>query len=264
MQDKMAEENIPAPTRTDEYNSGILLERMTRLVLYSFQLDELWFDMKVDLLCNALWITPKDSAHPFMSPPAVDLVRPQSPLHIMANDYPLGNLKFVNKGGVDEVFGMRIPKDLITDVIQNSEYYKKYMEMSARKPRQPTTMIDEEGGKKKAPKDDKESQPATEPQVLDDEHSLQRGIQMSLESFQAPDTSSLANSTSKADTEIFNVDEEHGEEVLHIVALEERTVELDEGQVGSDPGPNPKPMHEDFIATVYPEVHESLKLTTEE
>ncbi|GKD63662.1 hypothetical protein Tco_1305770, partial [Tanacetum coccineum] len=27
-----------------------------------------------DLLCNALGITPKDSAHPFMSPPAVDLV----------------------------------------------------------------------------------------------------------------------------------------------------------------------------------------------
>ncbi|GKD70470.1 hypothetical protein Tco_1324560, partial [Tanacetum coccineum] len=72
---------------------------------------------------------------------------------------------------------------------------------------------------------------------------------------------------------------------------EERTIELDEGQVGSDPGntlesrpppdedqagsnpgqshvalagPNPEPMHEDFIATVYPKVHESLKHTTEE
>ncbi|GKD79999.1 hypothetical protein Tco_1342620 [Tanacetum coccineum] len=57
MQDKMAEENIPAPTRTNEY----------------FYLDELWFDLNADLLCNALGITPKDSAHPFMSPPAVDL-----------------------------------------------------------------------------------------------------------------------------------------------------------------------------------------------
>ncbi|GJR99641.1 hypothetical protein Tco_0316150 [Tanacetum coccineum] len=76
----------------------------------------------------------------------------------------------------------------------------------------------------------------------------------------------------------------------------ERTVELDEGQAGSDPGktlesrpppkrvlieedqagsnpgqshvaqagPNHKPMHEDFISIVYPAVHESLKLTTEE
>ncbi|GKG06707.1 hypothetical protein Tco_0329676, partial [Tanacetum coccineum] len=35
-------------------------------------------------------------------------------------------------------------------------------------------------------KKDKESQPATKPQVEDDECNLQRGIQMSLESFQAP------------------------------------------------------------------------------
>ncbi|GJR63924.1 hypothetical protein Tco_0009989 [Tanacetum coccineum] len=80
------------------------------------------------------------------------------------------------------------------------------------------------------------------------------------------------------------------------MALKERTVELDEGQAGSDPGktpesrplpklklkeedqaesnpgqshvaqagPNPEHMHEDFIATVYPDVHENLKLTTEE
>ncbi|GKA27612.1 hypothetical protein Tco_0713780 [Tanacetum coccineum] len=68
-------------------------------------------------------------------------------------------------------------------------------------------------------------------------------------------------------------------------------VELDKGQAGSDPGstvgsrplkdedqagsnpgqsyvalagPNPKPMHEDFIAIVYPKVYESLKHTTEE
>ncbi|GKC78229.1 hypothetical protein Tco_1129003 [Tanacetum coccineum] len=29
-------------------------------------------------------------------------------------------------------------------------------------------------------------------------------------------------------------------------------------------GPNPEPMHEDFIATVYPKVHESLQHTSEE
>ncbi|GJS84260.1 hypothetical protein Tco_0750801 [Tanacetum coccineum] len=80
------------------------------------------------------------------------------------------------------------------------------------------------------------------------------------------------------------------------MALEERIVEFDEGQTGSNPGktpesrpppklelkeedqagsdpgqshvaqagPNPEPMHKEFIATVYPKVHESLKLTTEE
>nr|GEX25880.1 hypothetical protein [Tanacetum cinerariifolium] len=73
--------------------------------------------------------------------------------------------------------------------------------------------------------------------------------------------------------------------------LEERIVELDEGQAGSDPGktpesqppleedqagsnpeqshvvlagPNPEPMHEEFVTTVYPQVYESLKLTTKE
>ncbi|GJS10063.1 hypothetical protein Tco_0366859 [Tanacetum coccineum] len=230
---------------------------------------------------------------------------------------------------------MAIPKDLITEAIQNSEYYKKYLEMAARKPRQPTTKTGEDGGKKKkAPefdkskqpspakqtrpvkektskptpskkihkgrvikvrkekrsdhlvdKEDKESQPAVEPQVEDDEYNLQRGlirkllevegngkgivseeqVAQSLLDLQKPkkkndtsvnvdyDTSSPADSTndadnvadmelstSKADTEILNVDEEHGEEVSHTVALEERTVELDEGQAGSDPEEEPR------------------------
>nr|GFC33455.1 hypothetical protein [Tanacetum cinerariifolium] len=53
------------------------------------------------------------------------------------------------KGKVDEVFGTPLPKDLITDAIQNSEYFKKYSEMVARKSRKPTTMTNEEGRKKK-------------------------------------------------------------------------------------------------------------------
>ncbi|GKC11898.1 hypothetical protein Tco_1008680 [Tanacetum coccineum] len=186
--------------------------------------------------------------------------------------------------------------------------------------------------------------PAPEPPVDDDEYNLQRGIQMSMESFKPPvggvaireptsgvtrslpvvevteeastrpstepqddtfgnvvcDTPSpkdtkigadTKKSNSEVDTEIQDVAEEQGKNVTSIVALEERIVELDEGQAGSDPdntlesrppldedqagsnpgqshvalaGPNPKPMHEDFIATVYPKVHESLKNTTKE
>nr|GEU44559.1 E-beta-farnesene synthase [Tanacetum cinerariifolium] len=139
-------------------------------------------------------------------------------------------------------------------------------------------------------KEDEESQLAFEPQVKDDEYNLQRGIQMSLESFQAPvsgvaddtstnvvcDTSSPADVKTSADTKKSN----------------KRTVELDKGQAGLVPGkssesrpppervhmeedytglnpgqshvvltrPNLEPMHKDFIATVYPQVHESLKL----
>ncbi|GJT02034.1 hypothetical protein Tco_0823203 [Tanacetum coccineum] len=52
----------------------------------------------------------------------------------------------------------------------------------------------------------------------------------------------------------------------HGNTLESRPLQ-DEDQAGSNPeqshvalaGPNPKPMYEDFIATVYPQVHESLK-----
>ncbi|GKC19061.1 hypothetical protein Tco_1021211 [Tanacetum coccineum] len=101
----------------------------------------------------------------------------------------------------------------------------------------------------------------------------------------------MEQSNSKNDTEILNVVEEQGEEVSNTMALEERTVDYDEGQAGSDPGkipesrpppdedqsgsdprqshvaqagPNPEPMHNDFIAIVYPKVHELLKLKTEE
>ncbi|GKG21829.1 hypothetical protein Tco_0384424, partial [Tanacetum coccineum] len=86
-------------------------------------------------------------------------------------------------------------------------------------------------------------------------------------------------------------DEERGEDVSRTVALEEGTKELDEGQAGSDLGtspesrplleedqarPNPglshvvlagpdlEPMHKDFMATIYPQVHKSLKYITEE
>nr|GEX17302.1 hypothetical protein [Tanacetum cinerariifolium] len=130
--------------------------------------------------------------------------RPQSPLHITADDYSLNNLKFIPKGELDDVFGMAIPKDMITDVIRNSEHYQKYLDMAARKPRQATTVTNEEGRKKKkAPptvmkvhkgkrsdhlvdEEDEEGQPDLEPQVEDDKYNLQKGIQMILESFQAP------------------------------------------------------------------------------
>ncbi|GKA90931.1 hypothetical protein Tco_0812801 [Tanacetum coccineum] len=72
-----------------------------------------------------------------------------------ADDFLLGNLKFVPKGEKDEVFGNPIPQELITEAIQNSEYYEKYLEMAARKP------TAKEGGKKKtAYKANKPKQPA--------------------------------------------------------------------------------------------------------
>ncbi|GKG06247.1 hypothetical protein Tco_0326333 [Tanacetum coccineum] len=40
--------------------------------------------------------------------------RPVSPVHVMGDDFLLGNLKFVPKGEKDEVFGKPIPPELIT------------------------------------------------------------------------------------------------------------------------------------------------------
>nr|GEV81949.1 hypothetical protein [Tanacetum cinerariifolium] len=113
------------------------------------------------------------------------------------------------------------------------------------------------------------------------------------------DLSGVHHVTAK-DKEIFMLVEKDyhlrkGEEVSNTVALEERTIKLDEGQAGLDPGktlesrplperkfmedqagsdpgqsyvpqakPNLEPMHEDFIAIIYPKVHERLKLTTKE
>ncbi|GKG38769.1 hypothetical protein Tco_0460481 [Tanacetum coccineum] len=47
---------------------------------------------------------------------------------------------------------------------------------------------------------------------------------------------------------------------------------MEEDQAGPDPGqshvalarPDPEPMHDDFVATMYPQVHESLKHPDEE
>ncbi|GJT86814.1 hypothetical protein Tco_1068531 [Tanacetum coccineum] len=72
--------------------------------------------------------------------------RPMSPVHVTGDNFLISNLKFVPKGKKDEVFGMAIPKDLIIEAIQNSEYFDKYVEMAVRKTRKPTS---EEVGKKK-------------------------------------------------------------------------------------------------------------------
>ncbi|GJV11974.1 hypothetical protein Tco_1353515 [Tanacetum coccineum] len=148
-------------------------------------------------------------------------------------------------------------------------------------------------------KADEEPQHASELHVEDDEYNLQRDVEgkgkdivsdeqvaQSLLDLQKPKKQSLNIALKETRWGLFQ----------NTVALEERTVELDEGHAGSDPGktpesrpplkrklieedqagsdprqshvaqarPNPKPIHEYFIAIVYPEVHESLKLTTEE
>ncbi|GKF45412.1 hypothetical protein Tco_0131964 [Tanacetum coccineum] len=120
------------------------------------------------------------------------------------DDHRLGNLKFIPKGEEDEVFGMQIPKELITDNIMKASYYNAYLEMVAK---YDCKIAVAEGGKKKStsktnqfkkfttakqPKplvdepDEEQAQPKPEPQGEQLDYDLQRGIQMRLESLQPP------------------------------------------------------------------------------
>nr|GEU72622.1 hypothetical protein [Tanacetum cinerariifolium] len=144
---------------------------------------------------------------------------------------------------------------------------------------------------------------------LESERLKRPGIQLGKESFKKLNTTKALDSKNVLEkgadskrtnngsgTEILKMDKEQGKEVSYIVALEEKTTELDEGLAGSDPGKtpesqplpdndkmdedqarsntgkshlalaglNPKPMHDDFMATVYPKVNESLNLPADE
>ncbi|GJV29495.1 hypothetical protein Tco_1385943 [Tanacetum coccineum] len=101
---------------------------------------------------------------------------------------------------------------------------------------------------------------------------------------------------SRGDTEILQIGKEQGKDVANVIDQEETTVELNEGQAGSKPGktpesrpppdddkmdedqagldhresrvalagPNPEPTHEEFMANIYPNIHESLKYLVDE
>nr|GEW15366.1 hypothetical protein [Tanacetum cinerariifolium] len=297
----MAEENVPAPTRIDEQlvpvkahlpirtsnpqlslhqlmfllsmysNSGTLLERMTRL---------------------ALGITPKDSSHPFVSPPAGDLA-----IDFVNNlGYP-EELQFVSKMHVNILYHpWRTILSMINQCLtcKTFEYYKKYLEMVVHKPRQPSTVTNEECGKKKkaskAVEDDEynlqrevkgkgkgivsDEQAAQslldlhkpKKQSIRDQYIFQRWTPVTRDASTRPstqpqddtstnvvhDSSSPADSTNDAEN-VAAIDNLTVRWVLrflmlnkykvrkyHTVALEERTIKLDKGQAGSDPGKIPE------------------------
>ncbi|GJS18862.1 hypothetical protein Tco_0413334 [Tanacetum coccineum] len=97
--------------------------------------------------------------------------RPESPCHLPRDDFLLGNLKFISKGETDEVFGMAIPKQLITQAIQQSSYYPKYLEMVAK-------------NTKKTPQDNDEAQQEPVPQGEGDDPALELAKKMSLDAHQ--------------------------------------------------------------------------------
>ncbi|GJR77534.1 hypothetical protein Tco_0089899 [Tanacetum coccineum] len=146
--------------------------------------------------------------------------RSASLFHLAEEDLRLGNLKFISKGEVDEVFGMPIPNELISNSIRNAPYYNVYLEMVAKHDQKAAAEM--EGKKKTAsvkqpkpkPTKEKPSMPSTakpskpkpakensfqlvdeldeepaqpepkpEHQGKGEEYDVERAIQMSLESF---------------------------------------------------------------------------------
>nr|GEU74335.1 hypothetical protein [Tanacetum cinerariifolium] len=58
--------------------------------------------------------------------------RSKSPFHLVEEDLRLRYLQFVTKGEDNEVFGMKIPNELIIGDIRRAPYYKGYLEMVAK------------------------------------------------------------------------------------------------------------------------------------
>nr|GEY33303.1 hypothetical protein [Tanacetum cinerariifolium] len=86
--------------------------------------------------------------------------RSTSLFHLTEEDLRLGNLKFVPKGEVDEVFGMPIPNELISKNIRNAPYYSAYIEMVAK--HNQTTAAKKEGNKKPTTAKQPKPKPAKE------------------------------------------------------------------------------------------------------
>ncbi|GJX39186.1 hypothetical protein Tco_0252489 [Tanacetum coccineum] len=86
--------------------------------------------------------------------------RSASLFHLAEEDLRLGNLKFVSKGKVNEVFGMPIPNELISNNIRNAPYYNAYLEMVAKHDQK--VVAEKEGNKKTASAKQPKPKPAIE------------------------------------------------------------------------------------------------------
>ncbi|GKB44503.1 hypothetical protein Tco_0889445 [Tanacetum coccineum] len=149
------------------------------------------------------------------------------------DDYRLGNLKFVLKGEEDEVFGIQIPKELITNNIRNAPYYSAYLEMSKK----PAT------AKQPKPVSSKQSKPAPAKQ-----------LKPMKEKSTKPTPSKKANKgkvrkvrKGKSSLQLVNEEEQPQPEPEHEPQDAKTVADTDntnsKGQAGSDPGKTTDPHH---------------------
>ncbi|GJT57923.1 hypothetical protein Tco_0992977 [Tanacetum coccineum] len=205
--------------------------------------------------------------------------------------------KFVPKGESVEVFGMAIPDPLITEAIQQSSYYPKYLEMVAentkktpqesRAPFGRITIRDPD--QKQLPncrskwRDQTPHDSTTGPSSQPEDDTSEKVIHESSSTSDSERTESETEAAApKGDKDQDEVDTSTVTSGVSIpVSDPEKAHEalagpdpepMKEDQTGSDSGklhvslagPNPEHMDDEFLATAYLKVHENLKLITDE
>nr|GEZ60254.1 hypothetical protein [Tanacetum cinerariifolium] len=185
--------------------------------------------------------------------------RSGSPLNLTEDGLSLGNLKFVPKGEIDEVFGMKIPEELITDNIRNAPYYNAYLVMVAK--HEQIIAAAKEGGQKKTtpkankpmkPTQAKQAKPATAKQpkpkpVKEKSNKLTllqkdgkgKGKAIATEEQAAQSLLALCTPKRKICETPSPIDAETGVDTEKVINEEEQIAELDEGQAGSVLGKTP-------------------------
>nr|GEX91694.1 Gag-Pol polyprotein [Tanacetum cinerariifolium] len=185
--------------------------------------------------------------------------RSASSFHLAEEDFKLGNLKFVPKGKIDEVFGMPIHDKLISNNIRNAPYCNAYLEMVAK---HDLKMSAEKEGKKKTAQSQahiggvairepvaKATRPLLVAEGKDSNHEASTGpytqpldgtsANIICDSPSPPDAETGARSdktSSGGDTKALQITKELVEDVGKQQNIEEKTVELDQGQARPDPG----------------------------
>ncbi|GJU58100.1 retrovirus-related pol polyprotein from transposon TNT 1-94 [Tanacetum coccineum] len=289
------------PIGKSNYNT---LTQEAKTEVYCFLLDEDWFTLDANLLREALEITPIDQAHQFELPPLGEddeVFGMQIPKELIMDNirnasYYNAYMEMVAKHD-RQIATAKQPKPVSSK--QSKPAPAKQPKPVKEKSTKPTPLQKAGKGKvrkvhyMKSSSSDYDLQRGKGKSIASDEQVAQSLLELQKPKNTSTDTDKI---NSEGDTEILNIGKEQGEDVVDKVDLEEKTAEIDEGQTGSNlgktlesrpplkhvlieedqagpnplqihmalAGPNPEPMHDDFIATIYPRVHESLKHTTEE
>nr|GEX40961.1 hypothetical protein [Tanacetum cinerariifolium] len=221
--------------------------------------------------------------------------RPNTPLNLPYEEYVLGYLKFSANGTIQEILGMPILNEIITDDIQGSDHDSPTPKPAmATKPK--ATKQSMPSVPKEAPGKGKEKviEEKVTHYLLDlntpkkksttNQYILQRRTPKTAVPT-GPSTHHEDEKATRADVETDTKDlvthtEKSSEEMSNTVVLGTESGRQDEKQGGPDSGnsANSRPLpsqviltgssldliDEWFIATAYPNVHENLKLTVEE